>query len=225
MKKYLAIAAVATMAFGLANPVSAAKKKAASIYPSFGFVQEFAGVAKKGEISADIYNSAGYPFHLRIGAFGGEVLIDPSTAPATATGIGYKHPINPNLALYGKLFVNSAPGGQTNISVGVSYTGQSGKFLYNGNGHFTNATAGNVSTFLINGAGFYRLDTRSLPGLVQLGGELSLQISPSPTQTNLFLGGRWVPNKNVLIDLGLATSGGGTTTIQTPAFVRLNLRF
>ncbi len=225
MKKHLAIAAIAIMAFGLINPVFAAKKKATSSYPSFGFVQEFAGVSKNGEITADIYNTTGYPTHLRIGAFGGEVLVDPSNNANTATGLGYKHPINPNLALYGKLFVNSATGGQTNITLGASYTGQSGKLIYNGNGHFTNANGGNVSTFLINGAGFYLLDTKSLPGRVQLGGELSLQISPSPTQTNLFLGGRWQPRKKVLIDLGLATSIGGTTAIQTPAFVRLNLGF
>lgn len=209
----------------LTSLTSLAAKSGTANFPSFGFTQEMAGVTEKGKISADIYNTTGYPMHLRIGAFGGEIMIDPNGAATTATGIGYKHPIGSNLALYGKLFLNSATGGQTNITLGASYTGQSGNFLYNGNGHFTNANALNESTFLLNGAGFYQLDTKSLSGRVQLGGELSFQVSPSPTETNLFLGGRWEPNKNVLIDLGLATSVGGTTTIQTPAFVRFNLRF
>ncbi len=225
MKKYLAVATIAVVAFGLTHPVFAAKKSNQTM--SFGFVQEFAGVTKKGDIRVDlINNSTSYPQHIRIGAFGGEVMVDTTNlGGVTATGLGYKHSVNPNLAIYGKFYLNTATGGQTNITLGVSYSGQSGKFIYNGNGHFTNANAGSTSAFFLNGAGFYQLDTRSLPGRVLLGGELSLQLSPSPTQTNLFLGGRWEPKKNVLIDLGLASSVGGTTSIQTPAFVRLNIGF
>lgn len=225
MKNNYATLMLAAALLGLTSATTFTAKAGTENMPSFGFTQEFAGVTKKGGFSADIYNSTGYPTHIRIGAFGGEIMIDPNSAATTATGIGYKHPIGSNLALYGKFFLNSATGGQTNITLGASYTGQSGKFLYNGNGHFTNANALNESTFLINGAAFYKLDAKSMPGDFQLGGELSLQISPSPTETNLFLGGRWEPNKNVLIDLGLATSVGGTTTIQTPAFVRFTLRF
>ena len=194
-------------------------------YPSFGFVQEMAGVTANGDIRADIYNSTGYPSHLRIGAFGGEVMIDPNTAPFSATGIGYKYPVNPNVAIYGKLFLNSATGGQTNITLGASYTGQSGDLIFNGNGHLTNANPLNESTFLLNGGAFYQMKTRKMGGKTYLGGELSLKLSPSPTETNIFLGARWQPKKAVLVDLGVLASGGGTTTVMTPAFVRLNLGF
>jgi hypothetical protein len=194
-------------------------------YPSFGFVQEMAGVAANGDIQADIYNSTGYPSHLRIGAFGGELMIDPNTAPFSATGIGYKFPVNPNVAIYGKLFLNSATGGQTNITLGASYTGQSGDLIYNGNGHLTNANPLNESTLLLNGGGFYRLKTQKMGGKTYLGGELSLKLSPSPTETNIFLGARWQPKKAVLVDLGVLAPIGGSTTVMTPAFVRLNLGF
>ena len=224
MKKHLAVATIAIMAFGLANSVFAAKKSNQTM--SFGFVQEFAGVANNGEIRVDlINNSTNYPQHIRIGAFGGEVMVDTTNlGGATATGLGYKHPVNPNLAIYGKFYLNTATGGQTNLTAGVSYTGNSGNFIFNGNGHFTNATALNTSTFFLNGAAFYKLKTKSLPGSMQLGGEIALQLSPSPTTTNLFIGARWAPKRTVFVDLGIAASAGGTTSIQTPAFVRLNLR-
>ena len=205
--------------------VYAAKPANSNDTPSFGFAQEMAGVTGNGEIRADIYNSSGYPSHLRVGAFGGEVMIDPNGSTATATGIGYKYPFNPKMAIYGKLFLNSGTGGQTNITLGASYSTQSENFLLNGNGHFTNANMLNESTFYLNGAGFYRLTTNKLGGSTYLGGEVSLKLSPSPTETNVFLGARWQPKKTVLIDLGIASSTGGTTTISTPAFVRLNLGF
>lgn len=222
MKKHLAIVAIAMMASGFTNPASAVNKT--NPIKSFGFVQEMAGVINKGEIRADIYNTTSYPWHLRIGALGGEILIDPSTGN-TATGLGYKHSISPNLALYGKLFLDSGAGGQTNKTLGVSYTGQRGMLVYSGNVHFTDANGGNTSTLLLNGAAFYRFIVKSLPGRVQVGGELSYQMDPSPSETNLFVGFRWEPRTNLLIDLGLATSIGGTDAIQTPAFVRLNLGF
>jgi len=219
---------ITTLSFmvGLHTGVAYAANTAAAVStPSFGFVQEMAGITPKGEVRADIYNTVGYPAHLRIGAFGGEVMIDPNGTATTATGIGYKYPFNPNLAIYGKLFLNTATGGQTNITLGASYTMQSGDFTLNGNGHFTNANPLNESEFYINGAGFYQMKANKLGGHTYLGGELSFKLSPSPTETNVFLGARWQPKKAVLIDLGLVAPIAGTTTVSTPAFVRLNLGF
>lgn len=222
MNRLFATLSAVALGLGIVGTTQAAKRS--SDIMSFGFVQEFAGVVRNGEIRADLINSGvSYPQHIRIGAFGGEVLIDTSGNAFTATGIGYKHPINPKLAIYGKLFLNTTAGAQTNITVGLSYTGKTGNFIYNGNGHFTNATAGNVSTLIANGAGFYKLGSKTLPGSMYLGGELALQLSPSPTTTNIFLGARWMPKRSMFVDLGFATSGGGTTTLQTPAFVRLNI--
>ena len=102
--------------------------------------------------------------------------------------------------------------------------GSSGNFLYNGNAEiFSDGLAGQTFTFL-KGAAFYQLHTKKMPGRTSLGAELNLQMSPSPSSTNLFLGARWEPKSSVLIDVGVATSAGGTTTFATPAFIRLNLK-
>ena len=86
LKKWLIFSSL--IAFSTA--VSAATPNTSSSYPSFGFVQEMAGVTANGDISADFYNNTGYPTHLRIGAFKGEIMIDPSSTAASATGMGYK---------------------------------------------------------------------------------------------------------------------------------------
>ena len=195
-----------------------------SPYPSFGFVQEMAGVTANGDISVDLYNSLAnnsYPSHLRIGAFKGEIMIDPNTA-TTGTGMGYKFPINPHIAVYAKLYLNSGGAtSTTNITLGGSYTGNSGDFTYNGNAEAYSTSAG--TNFNLKGAGFYKLKTTKLGGKVSVGAEINLRLSPSPTQTDLYAGLRWQPKSKLIVDTGLASSTGGTTTIGTPAFVRLTL--
>ncbi len=199
----------------------------AAALPSFGFEQEFAGVTANGDVSVDLASSFNY--NIRVGAFGGEVMVDPAGG-LNATGIGYKGKINRNFAAYGKLYLDSTTGASiTNITLGVAYTGESGDFLYNGNGEIFNQSVGGTSTSTVDlkGAGFYHLHTSKFPGKVSLGGEISLQLSPSPTSTDLFLGARWEPKPSVLIDLGAMSSigvgGTTTTTFATPAFIRLNL--
>jgi hypothetical protein len=195
----------------------------AATYPSFGFVQEMAGVTGNGDISADFFNSTAYPDHIRIGAFKGEILIDPTTT----TGMGYKYPVNSNIAIYGKLYLNSGGGTSiTNITLGGSYTGSSGSFLYNGNMEAYSTAAG--TSFNLKGAGFYQLASNKLGGKMSIGGEIDLQLSPSPTTTSIFAGLRWQPKQKLLVDAGLVSQvpafpSGTTTTIATPAFVRLTL--
>lgn len=240
MTKHLAITAIVIIAFGFTSPASAAswpwsddEAKTSSTAArkvndprmmSFGFVQETASVLRRGQIRVDIYNTTDYPSYVRIGAFGGEVLIDPSDAP-TATGLGYKRSINSKLAVYGKLFLASAGGGnQTdNWAFGVSHTARRGRLILNGNAQY--ASGANEDTLLLNGAGFYRVIVKGVPGPVHLGAEVSMRMSPGPMRTDLFVGVRWEPKRNVLIDLGVATSIDGDTFIGTPAFVRLNLGF
>lgn len=201
--------------------LGAMSASAGAAYPSFGFVQEMAGVAANGDISADFYNSTGYPNHLRIGAFKGEILIDPNTT-ITGTGMGYKLPINNNVAIYGKLYLNSGGAASvTNITLGGSYTGNSGDLTYNGNVEAFSTAAG--TSFDLRGAGFYKLKTNKMGGRMSVGAEIDLQLSPSPTTTDIYAGLRWQPKSKLIVDAGLATSTGGTTTLATPAFVRLTL--
>jgi hypothetical protein len=221
MKKQILMSALLLSSASLSAPALAAQSGS---YPSFGFEQEFAGVTGNGDIRADIYGGGtATSYGLRVGAFGGEVIVD--IAGPAATGVGYKYPFNPHMAAYGKVFTTSGGAtSYTNVTGGFSYTGSSGDFLYNGNAEvFSDGLAGQTFTFL-KGAGFYQLHTKKMPGRTSLGAELNLQMSPSPSSTNLFLGARWEPKSSVLIDIGVATSTGGTTTFATPAFIRLNLK-
>ena len=215
---------VFALALSAISSTTLAASNSTTTYPSFGFVQEMAGVTANGDISADFYNTTNYPTHLRIGAFKGEIMIDPSNAVATATGMGYKFPINPHVAIYGKLYLNSGGGtSTTNVTLGGSYTGNSGNFTYNANAEAFSATAAASTTLDLRGAGFYQLKTNKLGGKMSVGAEIDLQLSPSPTTTDLYAGLRWQPKSKLIVDAGLASSTGGTTTLGTPAFVRLTL--
>lgn len=215
LSKNLAATLVAT---AISASASAAEPTA---FPSFGFVQEMAGVTANGDIAVDL-STAGLG-EIRIGAFTGEIMIDPnSTGATTDTGMGYKYPVNRNIAVYGKLYLNT--GGATsvtNVTFGGAYTGQSGDLLYNANAEAFSNTNG--TSFNLKGAGFYKLKTNKLGGKMSVGAEIDLQLSPSPTTTNLYAGIRWQPKPKLIVDAGLATSTAGTTTFATPAFVRLNL--
>ena len=222
---------ISALVLAIVSSTAMAASNSTVNYPSFGFVQEMAGVTANGDISADFYNTTNYPTHLRIGAFKGEIMIDPSTA-ATATGMGYKYAVNRNLAIYGKLYLNSGgPTSITNVTLGGAYTGHSGDFIYNGNAEVFSDGSGTASAgtyFYLKGAGFYQLKTNKLGGKMSIGGEIDLQLSPSPTTTSIFAGLRWQPKTKLLVDAGLVSQtpagGGGTTTIlATPAFVRLTL--
>jgi len=221
-------------AAAISGSLSAAERTASSA-PSFGFAQEMAGVTKKGDVAIDLYDSLANPTDVRIGAFGGEIMID-ATVANTAQGIGYKHSINKNMAAYGMIYLNT--GGATsitNITGGFSFSGSSGNFIYNANAEVHSCTvcgAGNTSAtnFDAKGAGFFNMSAPKLGGKLMLGGELSVRLSPSPTTTSLYAGARWLPKPNVLIDLGLFTSvptavGSSTTTstFGTPAFARVAL--
>ena len=204
-----------------AAPVMAANTGAGPAYPSFGFTQEMSGVTDNGDIAVDL-STAGLG-EIRIGAFKGEIMIDPnSTGAATDTGMGYKYPINRNVAVYGKLYLNT--GGATsvtNITFGGTYTGNSGDLTYSANAEaFSNAGG---TSFNLKGAGFYKLKTNKLGGKMSVGAEIDMTLSPSPTTTDLYFGLRWQPKAKLIVDAGLATSSAGTTTFATPAFVRLNL--
>jgi hypothetical protein len=221
VKKQLVTAVLLTSLAGLATPALA---QSTAPYPSYGFEQEFAGILKKGDIQIDLVGGGITPWAdngIRIGALGGELQL----IYGPAGGIGYKYGFNRHMAAYGRLFTTSGGGtSYTNFSAGFSYTGKSGALLYNGNGELYSDGAGGQTYTFAKGAAFYSLPaSKKMSGNMALGAELNMQLSPSPTSTNLFLGLRWMPKPKILIDLGAASSTGGTTTFATPAFFRFNL--
>lgn len=203
--------------------------------PTNGFVQEYAGATAPGVITADLYKSAEIdtrsPTDIRFGAFGGELLIDANTGGgvglADSRGIGYKWPFTKNMAAYGMLFLdNSTATTTTNYTLGFSYTGSAGGFFYNANAEIFGCSAcvGGASESFVNvkGGGFYKYVNRKIGGTFYFGAEIDLAISPT-SQTDIFAGARWQPKPNATIDMGLLTSIGGTSSVATPAFLRLTL--
>lgn len=213
MNRLFASLCVMSLALGATGAAQAANTM------SFGFYQEMAGITPQGEIRADIYGADLLPADIRIGVFGGEVMIDVSTVAASATGIGYKHPLNRKMAVYGSLFFDSA-NSVTNIAGGFSYSTVSNGMVLNGNANLLSAAG--TTTLTANGAVFYPMSQNAVSGKVYLGGELSLQLSPTNT-TGLYAGLRWMPKKTLIVDTGFISSTGGTTNIGTPVFVRLNI--
>ena len=197
--------------------------------PSFGFVQETAAVTADGEILVDLYNTTNYRSMIRIGAFGGEVLVNPDNE-IDAHGLGYKFAINQNIAAYGMLFLDN-DNSYTNITLGASYSTIASGFLLNGNVELfsqSDITPGGPSeTFLdLRGSAFYRLANNSVKGSLYIGGELDLEISPD-SDSDVYLGVRWIPKRNVILDLGAFQSLGAanTSNLGTPVFMRLNVGF
>ena len=202
--------------------------------PSFGFTQEMAALTVDGDILVDLYNTTGYRDMIRIGALGGEVMVSPDSGNA-AHGLGYKFSVNSNVAAYGMLFLDN-DNSFTNITAGASYTTYASGFLLNGNLEIFSQSdtttgggpgAGSSETFVdLRGSAFYRLATNSVKGLLYLGGEIDMEISPG-SDSDIYLGVRWIPKSNIILDLGAFESLGGpnTSTVGTPAFVRLNVGF
>ena len=201
--------------------------------PSFGFVQETAALTLDGDIRVDLFNNTNYRDMIRVGAYGGEIMISPEDGKA-AHGVGYKFSINSNIAAYGMLFLDN-DNSYTNITAGASYTTNTGSYILNGNVELFSQSdttprggpgAGPSETFIdLRGSAFYRLANESIKGSLYLGGEIDMEFSPN-SDTDVYFGVRWIPKRTVILDLGAYQSiGGDTSTVGTPVFLRLNIGF
>ena len=200
--------------------------------PSLGFVQEMAALTADGDILVDLYNTTGYRDMIRIGAFGGEILISPESGN-DAHGLGYKFFIKQNIAAYGMLFLDD-DNDFTNITAGASYTTYASGFILNGNVELfsqSDTTPGGGSnsspseTFVdVRGSAFYRLAANSVKGSLYIVGEIDMEVEPN-SNSDFYLGVRWLPKGNIVLDLGFYESldGPDTSTVGTPVFIRLNV--
>lgn len=211
---------------------AASRAPAKSAVPSFGFNQETSSVVAEGRVLVDLYNSTGYRSMIRVGAFDGEVMVHQAQGNA-ARGIGYKKAINPDFAAYGMLFLDN-DASFTNFTLGAAYTTMASGFILNLNAEMFNQsdfTPGVSETFMnIKGSAFYPLHMASGNGTMSLGLEIDQEVSPDSV-TDVYLGARWAPNRSIILDLGLYRSLGApspassVSTVATPAFVRMNVRF
>ena len=201
--------------------------------------QETGAVA--GDVSLDLdYNGApqsiGLAAGLRIGAFGGEVLVN--AKPATmldgsgfvSSNVGYKAMVMPRLAAYGILAYDNPDNAPStlDLAIGAAYTLPYRGVLLNVNAEVVTDEEGrngrgDRSTLFVKGGAGYPIDTTA--GRVTLMMELVAE-SNSALDAVLNLGARWQPRKNITVDFVVLNERGDNGSHSgLPGAVRLNIGF
>jgi hypothetical protein len=219
--------------------VASATALAASLVqaePTRLFSQETADVSKEVSVDLDYVGSNGLAGGLRIGAFGGEVLVnsknnlDLANSGFTGGNVGYKRTIMPNLALYGILAHDNPDGAPstTDFAIGAAYTMRIQQLLLNANLEYVTDddnvnNRGDESTMFIKlGAGY---GIPSTAGRFTLIGELILEDN-DVLDTVFNLGVRWEVRRNINVDFVVVNDrgdAGGNNGL--PGAVRLNIAF
>ena len=207
--------------------------------PSRLFAQETAEVGKDISVDLDygLTGSVGLAAGVRIGAFGGEVLVnakndlDLAGSGFSGGNLGYKRQvIMPNLALFGFLAhdnPDNAPS-TTDFAIGASYTMRMKELLLNGSVEFVtdddgvNGRGDDNTLFLKLGAG-YAIPSNA--GRFTIIGELVLEDN-DVLDTVFNLGVRWEVRRNINVDFVVVSDRGDAGSRSgLPGAVRLNLAF
>jgi hypothetical protein len=204
--------------------------------PSRLFSQETAEVTKEISVDLDYVGSLGLAGGLRIGAFGGEVLVnakndlDLAGSGFSGGNIGYKRVVMPSLALYGILAhdnPDNAPS-TTDFAFGAAYSVRMKELLLNANLEYVsdddgvNGRGDESTLFLKLGAG-YAVPTHS--GRFTLIGELVLEDN-DVLDTVFNLGVRWEVRRNINVDFVVVNDRGDNGSRNgLPGAVRLNIAF
>jgi hypothetical protein len=206
--------------------------------PTRLFSQETAEVSKDISLDLDygLTGSLGLAGGLRIGAFGGEVLVngkndlDLAGSGFSGGNLGYKRAIMPNLALYGFLAhdnPDNAPS-TTDFAFGAAYTMRMKELLLNASLEYVtdddgvNGRGDDNTMFLKLGAG-YAIPSNA--GRFTLIGEVVLEDSDF-LDTVFNLGVRWEVRRNINVDFVLVNERGDNGSRSgLPGAVRLNLAF
>jgi hypothetical protein len=204
--------------------------------PTRLFSQETAEVSKEVSVDLDYLGSNGLAGGLRIGAFGGEVLVnskhnlDLANSGFSGGNIGYKRMIIPNLALYGILAHDNPDGAPstTDFAIGAAYTMRIQQLLLNANLEYVtdddgvNGRGDESTMFIKLGAGYA---IPSTAGRFTLIGELVLEDNDA-LDTVFNLGVRWEVRRNINVDFVVVNDrgdNGGNNGL--PGAVRLNIAF
>lgn len=208
--------------------------------PTRLFSQETAEVSKELSVDLDYNtapNSVGLAGGLRIGAAGGEVLVnsrnplDLSGSGFVGSSIGYKRALKPQLALFGAIAHDNPEGAPstTDVAIGAAYTMRiNPQLLLNASAEFvTDDDGGNGrgdenTLFLKLGAG-YGIPTNA--GRVTLIGEVILEDNDL-LDTVFNLGVRWEARRNVTVDFVVVNDRGDLGSDSgLPGAVRVNIAF
>lgn len=201
--------------------------------------QELGAVASDVSVDLD-YNGApqsvGLAAGLRIGALGGEVLVNakPDTmldgSGFVSSNIGYKRVVMPSLALYGILAYDNPEGAPStlDVAVGAAYTLKYRDVLLTLNVEAVTDedgrnNRGDRGTVFVKGGAGYPIDTGA--GRVMLIMEL-IGESNSALDPVLNLGARWTPRKNIALDFVVLNERGDNGSHSgLPGALRLNIGF
>lgn len=204
--------------------------------PSRIFTQEMANITPKGVASVDMaygYVSAGLDAGIRIGAFGGEVMLNTASLLDDISGfdnsnIGYKTRIGKNLAAYGIIshYDDDAGVSVTDFKLGAAYTMKKGALTFNVNPELVTDDEGTLrggdTTIFVKGAAIYKLKGASKMSLVA---ELILENSDF-LDTVINLGAHWQPKKNIGVDFIVYSDYGDLGSVTSiPGFVVVTVQF
>jgi len=189
--------------------------------PTRMFSLEQGVTAEQGSISIDLYDSVKNNQQIRTGIWGGEAVISQG-------GIGYKHVIIPNLAVYGQVAIDTAKDADSRFLAGSSYTLMpNSDFAITGNVELGNTGIDNDFELGIGAGAYFTLPNVGKLNKVKLGGELLFSTADN-TEIGIQLGVRWLPRDNITVDLLIYNDDVSKTTdgaLQTPAGIRANLSF
>jgi hypothetical protein len=214
--------------------------------PSRLFAQELGEVSKDISVDLDYAGTSnGVAAGLRVGAFGGEILVnaknnlDLARSGLGAPNVGYKWVIAPRTAVYGILSYDKVdppgpganPPARTNVAIGAAYTMRLRNNLFltvnpewitdDGN---TNGRGDNNTLFIKGGIGYVLGNQRY--GRITLIGELIGENNDN-LDTIFNLGLRWEPRRNITLDAVVANDRGsrGGSDTGLPGVIRVNVAF
>lgn len=204
--------------------------------PSRLFSQETAEVGKDVSVDLDYVASLGLAGGLRIGAFGGEVLVnaknsfDLAGSGFSGGNIGYKRIVMPNLALYGFLAHDNPEGAPstTDLALGAAYTMRWRELRLNANLEYVTDDdgvngRGDDSTMFVKLGAAWPIPTNA--GRFTLIGEVALEDSDA-LDTVFNLGVRWEVRKNINLDFVVVNDRGDAGSRSgLPGAVKLNIAF
>jgi len=200
--------------------------------PSRTFFSETARTAPQDQISLDLeynFDNDASGTGIRLGKFGGEVLLNITNSEFAASSLGYKKTINNDLAIYGLLsYLNddNRADSFTDIAVGIAYTLPLKGVTFNFNGEFitddSDTLRGGDNTLFLKIAALVPLtiDNSSADLIFELAAENNDNLD-----TGAAFGLRWQPSNQITTDFILYLDDGNDDATGIPGYIKLNYAF
>ncbi len=200
--------------------------------PSRTFFTETGAIAQPDTLSIDMeynFDDDSNGTGIRLGKFGGEVLLNITNTGFASSSIGYKHPLQKNLSVYGlfsHLNDDSQPDSFTDIALGIAYTIPLEGVEINLNGEFitddSETLRGGDNTLFAKAALIvpFSLDNSPASLIVELVAE-----NNDVLDTGAAFGLRWLPMPQLTTDFVLYLDNGASDATGIPGYIKLNYLF